>query len=299
MTSPEPHAIGADDFAEMMKSHIAAGEEYARKREIYRNSVDPDATFCPEDLGDWIRLCEAARVPYVPATCVAEVSTSDVVMFDTEGPHTERVKPFWESVEQARGIMGHMIRWSNCSCAEVKYRLGNGEHEWSPEIQNSFGIEDFRAFDLVCDFPKPTIRAWLRPWLPFQIIDGYPLEFRVFVERNKIAGVSSYYPQRPLPVTWSILGRVQTVAGLAQKLINAQWRPLNMPEFARSGANMNENNWTADFAFTDGGALFLEGGPPHTPQWGAHPCCFAVGEIEGVALRPRVGMAGDVAEVIE
>lgn len=299
-----PIATGADDqkldFEAMFRAMEDAGEKLAHERDAHRNSVDTEATFCPEDLGDWIELCQRANVPFVPARIVAEVTTDDVVRYDTVGPHTERCKEFWQFVEAERAIPNRMMRWSCCSCAEVKYRLGNGQPEWSPEIQGSFHVADLRALDLICGFPKPTIRAWSRPWMRFQIVDGFPLEFRAFVESDKIVGISSYYPQRPLPLTWGILGCVQTVVSFTQRLIDAQLKPLNMPEFARSGADIARNHWTADFACEDGGGLlFLEGGPPHTPQWGAHPCCFAVGEIEGIALRPRVGMAGDIAEVIE
>ncbi len=277
----------------------ASGAAYREARLARFEKLDTSATFCPEDLGDWIDLCDRASVPYVPAKCIAEVGVDDVVSYDTVGPHTERAKPFWEAVEVARALPNHMMRWSCCSCAEVKYRLGNGEHQWAKEIQDRFHVADMRAFDLICGFPKPTIRAWLRPWLNFHIIDGFPLEFRAFVERNKIVGVSSYYPQRPLPVSWQMAECVSKVILLTQRLLDRQLKPLNMPDFEGAGLPMTENHWTADFAFQEGaGPLFLEGGPPHHPMWGAHPCCFAVGEIEGIALRPRVGMAGDVAEVI-
>ena len=48
-------------------------------------------------------------------------------------------------------------------------------------------------------------------------------------------------------------------------------------------------HFTADFLVTREGneVLFIEGGPPH--HFGAHPCCFRFGEIEGVALTGRNG----------
>jgi len=47
-------------------------------------------------------------------------------------------------------------------------------------------------------------------------------------------------------------------------------------------------SFTADFVVTeDDEVLFLEGGPPHTALWGAHPCCFVPGNVEGVALMNR------------
>ena len=42
--------------------------------------------------------------------------------------------------------------------------------------------------------------------------------------------------------------------------------------------------------------LFLEGGPP--AELGAHPCCFAGDEIEGVALKDRAAPR-DVSDIQE
>ena len=51
-----------------------------------------------------------------------------------------------------------------------------------------------------------------------------------------------------------------------------------------------EIHFTADYLVDQTGAvLFLEGGPPHTAGWGAHPCCFDGRPIEGVALALKGG----------
>ncbi|WP_163450886.1 hypothetical protein, partial [Escherichia coli] len=62
--------------------------------------------------------------------------------------------------------------------------------------------------------------------------------------------------------------------------------PINCPQ-ARE-LDLTRNQFTADFVrLADGSISFLEGGPPHTPKFGAHPCCFVAGEIGGVALIDR------------
>jgi hypothetical protein len=279
-----------------------------------RNSIDLENTFCPVDLGDWIELCQKAHVPYIAAEKIAEVACEDVVRFDEPGDHQERTKPFWDAVNAykdsalASAKDGHafeMLRWSCCAPMDVKYRLGKGSPEWHEDLINLFMIDDPRAFDIIYEFPKPTVSAYARPWVSLMIHEKYPVEFRVFVENNEIIGISSYYPQRPLPVTdfeVRTLRYVEEVARQAHNLILSQKKPLNCPELRRAAPHLllNKNSWTADFAVDEyENILFLEGGPPHTQTFGAHPCCFAVGEIEGIALRPRKGMAGDVARVIE
>ena len=57
-----------------------------------------------------------------------------------------------------------------------------------------------------------------------------------------------------------------------------------MPEAHGTHANA----WTADFVMTaDRQILLLEGGPPHLPTFGAHPCCFQPGQIAGDAYTPQ------------
>lgn len=200
------------------------------------------------------------------------------------------------ALEAARDGSGfEMLRWSCCATMEVKYRLGKGRPEWHEDLINLFMIDDPRAFDLIYEFPKPMVAAYARPWMGLLIHKGYPVEFRVFVEHDEIIGISSYYPQRPLPLEYSplrVYRYLEEIIGYSSSLILAQKKPINCPELKRAAPHilLNKNSWTADFAVDeDEDVWFLEGGPPHTPTFGAHPCCFPVGEIEGIALRPRRG----------
>lgn len=276
-------------------------------REAYRNSVDLENTFCPVDLGDWLSLCHAAKIPHVAAEVVAEANCEDLTGYDEPG-YDVLMAPFWSAVDQARRYslasgLQDMLRWSCCSCAEVKYRMGKGEPEWHPDLIDRFHVADLRAFDLVCTFPKPTIRAWLRPWVRPLLRKNYPVEFRIFVENDAIMGVSNYYPQRDLDLSPGMLDHISMAVEFTGRMIAEQKKPLNCPELRGAAAHLdiNRNHWTADFIVVpgSGGVLFLEGGPAHTPSFGSHPCCFAVGEIEGVALRPRKGIARDVAAALE
>jgi len=241
--------------------------------------------FYPVDLGDWIELCQRAGVPFVPADEVARVSTLEVENFESPTPD---VIGFWQAVrkQQETCWSNHMLRWSCCSMGLVKERLSNGHHQWTESLMD-LSVDDFRAGDIIGDFARPTIAAYIRPWLDLATVDGYPVEYRAFVRDNVLIGISSYYPQRPLPADKDVNIDLAGVAAMTQALINAQTKPLLLPSL-QSEMDLSKNQFTADFARTlDGHLYFLEGGPPHGRIWGAHPCCFKDGETRGLALEDR------------
>ena len=51
--------------------------------------------FCPVSLGDWLELCRQAQVPHVAAEKVTEIRRDDYLMFDTQGPHRDRLEAAW------------------------------------------------------------------------------------------------------------------------------------------------------------------------------------------------------------
>ncbi|MYH29937.1 MAG: hypothetical protein F4137_14035 [Acidobacteria bacterium] len=122
-----------------------------------------------------------------------------------------------------------------------------------------------------------------------------------FVESGKLIGISSYYPQRPLPRNDDHLALVeQHVAALLDELeppfewpataseqmrVNAMRARRDGDEAPTKGPLQDEVHFTADFAATRLGMVLLEGGPPHF--MGAAPCCFAAGRIDGVALEAQ------------
>ena len=154
--------------------------------------------FCPVSLGDWLNLCRRAEVPHVPATQVTEVLRDDYLAFDTEGEHRARLGQVWKATQAARKD-NQMMRLDCCTDAEVKYRMSRGD---GGGFQPEFGgimFGDMRSFDMVDEYPRDNIPVWQRPWAETQVIDGYPVEYRAFVRDGKLQGISSYYPQRPLP----------------------------------------------------------------------------------------------------
>jgi hypothetical protein len=54
-----------------------------------------------------------------------------------------------------------------------------------------------------------------------------------------------------------------------------------------SGLPKLPKEFSCDWVLTPQGLLFLEAGPPHNPNGGAHPCCF--GLIDGKGAGPLPG----------
>ena len=202
-----------------------------------------------------------------------------------------------------------MLRWDCCASGNLKLALSEGTPltEIPPRVRNALPI-DMRLLDILVDWPRIELPVLKRPWLTNPlVVDGYPVEYRAFVEDGEIAGISSYYPQRPLrrndrelaavrKMTEALIATVETpfewlksadadlrtsevIHGMAGKLKNA-------PTPKKPRIDPNGIHFSADFIATNSpeGVLFLEGGPPHF--MGAHPCCFEPGKVRGIALTP-------------
>ena len=54
------------------------------------------------------------------------------------------------------------------------------------------------------------------------MMDGYPVEYRAYVEDGKLLGISNYYPQRPLP---HVPEHIKAVSEMTQRFIAAAPTP--------------------------------------------------------------------------
>ena len=271
---------------EQLEQQLQEAEaEQDRVREANR---ELQKNFCPVSLGDWLDLCRRAEIPHVPATQVTEVVRDDYLAFDTEGEHRARLEQVWKAIQTARAARkdNQMMRLDCCTDEEVKYRMSRGG---GGGFQPEFGgiiFGDMRSFDMVGEYPRDSIPIWQRPWAKTQVIDGYPVEYRAFVRDGKLQGISSYYPQRPLP--W-LPEHLKAVRNSTERLIQHVQAPFlwhHTLMFLDNPLDRQGIHFTADFLVTtQGETLFLEGGPPH--ELGGHMCCFRPGEIEGVALTDR------------
>ena len=242
---------------------------------------DGQDRFCPVSLGDWLSACERAGAPYVGARKIAEIAREDYLRFDENEESARRLADAMKKI-RSQTAENMMTRLDCCADIDIKLHLSDGKPGWRAEF-GEIAPGDPRAFDIVLEYPRPVVPVWQRPWIQANLIENYPEEYRVFVFDGRIAGISSYYPQRPLP---RIDRSIEMVTSVAERLIEVIETPmlwhLRPALQSESGAD-----YTCDFIIDRAGrALFLEGGPSHLA--GAHPCCFEYGaDIEGIALTDR------------
>ena len=245
---------------------------------------DSDETnnFCPISLGDWLALCQQTGVPHVAATQVAIINRYDL-LDQEKTPSRDRADTAVTDA-QAAALANHMMRFDCCSGTEVKHRLSEGHPTWHPDF-NTVNIGDPRIFDIVLEFPRERIPIWRRPWLNTRTIEDYPVEYRTYVYDGNLDGISNYYIQRPLPL---IQKHIDQVTEYTNRLIEAAptpflWNDSPHLDYFAQRYDISGIHFTADFIVSEQDeVLFLEGGPPH--HLGAHPCCFPVGQTQGIAL---------------
>ena len=254
--------------------------------------------FCAYSLGDWIGACQRTGIPHVPAMHVTDFEAHDLLQHDQAGPHQLRLNAAYEAVRRA-ARPGWMLRWDCCASADLKFSMGEGRSPASKTL-GTLPI-DSRILELVWDYPRVVVPVWRRPWMGEQMIfaDGYPVEYRAFVQNGELIGISSYYPQRALPRNEEHLAAIRKhVSTLLEELDGPfEWPAAHAEAMGMRTAvptmeskappagtpDPDSVHFTADFAATTLGMLFLEGGPPHF--MGAHPCCFQPERIQGVALQ--------------
>ena len=253
---------------------------------------DPQKDFLPISLGDWLAAARRASVPCVGAEPIAEFERCDLLHSDMDGPHQERLLKMWRRVEIMTRT-GFMQRWDCCASEDLKVHLAEGRHEWRPDFLR-LTWDDPRFFEALFEYPRIMVKVWRRPWLKAEIVDGYPVEYRVFVKNGRVQGISSYYPQRPLARNDQHLDAIR---GMTNRLLDTIEPPFNYwaathdaivpSKLVRRNPDAFDPGLlsaTMDFIVArDGRVLLLEGGPAF--GMGAHPCCFEGRKIEGVALR--------------
>lgn len=248
------------------------------KREVAR-----EGRFIGVSLGQWLSHVAAAGVAHVPATKIFSIGR-DVWLYAEEGRDADAVT--WREFSSALSSQpdGVMVRLDACSGEDIKYPMATGQ---LPDFvqRKSLSPFDYRASEIVYEYPGDEIDVWARPWIEAMMHEGFPVEFRVFVRNGEVLGVASYYPQRPLPDTEEMRGyaghcreKAQAITSHLNSIGATPWMPNYEGRFSDGKVSA-----AMDFIIgTDGEPVFLEAGPPYGA--GAHPCVFIDREITGVAL---------------
>ena len=151
--------------------------------------------FCPMALTDWMQAARTSRIPHVPADVVATFERDDLRNHEYEGPHQARLDVAFEKA--TTGINANtMRRWDCYASLDLKVDLADAKAEIDTRVRNQLAI-DIRLQDMLIDYPRIEIPALVRPWITDALkTNGYPVEYRAYVEGDRLVGISSYYPVR-------------------------------------------------------------------------------------------------------
>ncbi|MBK3779985.1 hypothetical protein G3A43_06930 [Paraburkholderia aspalathi] len=245
--------------------------------------------FIGVSLKAWLDVMTAAGIPSIPAEAVTSFKRDTFRNFETSMLEEPEV---WRNFHTAVASIPatHMARWDACSSLDLKFAMAEkvpfGEHA------RALHPGDPRAYEILSEYPADKFTVWSRPWVEAKVVDGYPVEFRVFVKDSQVLGIASYYPQRALPGTPDIISLAEQCGDLTSSMLRHLASTGQYPWMVNYARHFTEGtvNATLDFLVTlDNQVLFLEAGPPYGA--GAHPCAFIDRSIEGIALALAPGVA--------
>jgi hypothetical protein len=266
-------------------------------------------------LGPWVYNARINAIPSIPAWFSDPFPVEQIAMAqDGPGENGDDIRELLNAIQQVESLCApdfpdyqyhfdnrRMVRWECTAGCDMKHRVKeqrvkeqreNGGHCREHTIVT---IDDPTLetvpFGATVPDENGNTRLCVRPWVEHMVIDGYPLEFRVFFGPDGFQGVSNYWPQRPLPEGPRIRGLADLAMNLALRMYNAQ------PELRVVGCTMDflvphPLKWAyprIDCPPSD--ILFLEGGPPHVPgeMVSAHSCCFPPGQVSGIVFAALPG----------
>lgn len=192
-----------------------------------------------------------------------------------------------EKLEAINASLGpdEMLRWDCCAGLDIKHGMSRGTVP-GMEGRKLYPMEP-RTFDILYEFPANEVSVFRRPWIQAKTLEGFPVEFRVFVEDGKPVGVANYYLQRDLPNTHEIHQAARQALSHTHAILQVMDDEGVFPS-VQNQPRPQQVCATLDFLLLDSGEVwFLEAGPGH--HFGAHPCSFLqsdgkVAPMEGLSL---------------
>jgi hypothetical protein len=285
-----------DNFNELLDARVAEGlarcaavETYYRQHRVAPEAVGQQAGLMQAaSILTWCRIAEVAGVPYIPVEVIATISMPAVFEL-LDGHSLTGVDAEQLAKAEAYAEAGGFWRTELCAGDQVKYAMSEGQP--LPEKLPLF-LDDPRLIELHWGMPEITIVG--RPRLTPVRVNGYPVEFRVFLGPTLEAegAVSWYYPQAG-PIDLRTQGeQFQYPRWLSEAMSWSRWYGRTLYEKrAELGlvpwlAEVNEGVETAaigatlDFMLTQElGLVLVDAGPGY--GYGAHPCCFIDQPVQG------------------
>lgn len=233
-------------------------------------------------LEQWIKFASDAGIPFVPADVVATIPVSVLLTAETPSPDDAG---HWAALKAANGGThpSHMVRWDCCAGLDLKIAMDMNPEDVSAYDRTGLHAGDPRFCDILYVYPAKEVSILRRPWVETRMEGTHPAEYRVYIEGGEIVGISSYYPQRAMPLDAVTGDEVRQTLLLAQSLLDQLKYAQVDPWFYGSKNERFEGRGAActlDFLVeATGKVMFLEGGPPFGA--GADPCCFQQNRVDG------------------
>ena len=260
-----------------MEHDLAEGE--ARIAATRARYAGPDR-FLVTSHRDWSRLVDRIGLPgAIPTHPAGSFAVADLLDgYDQHEAAARRIRQAEDDLRRAAERLerhhGPMV-WRTDACApgSVKFTCDRGHgHEAvaGPASRHDPMLFDLRIAEITGDWPRPEVELHLRPYTAPLIVDGWPLEYRVWILDGTVRAVANYYPQRLLQRDDNVHFTMGVAAGAAEQ-IAAACVPFDlMPHNPDAGSGVT---FTADFLVdADRRLRWLECGPYTFPLWGAHPC---------------------------
>lgn len=223
----------------------------------------------PADLSEWLALARERDVPHVEAEEVGRCWPGELMAHMCEESMPQRNYAAMMGRLGRIDLEGSMLRWNLCAPIRLKEEIAETGRASAEAARGIDPAGDLRLASIIEDqSPMQVMILYRRPWVEPERHEGFPVEFRAFVEGRRVIGASNYYPQVSLPKKYRRIG--ERCMRMTERIADA--RP--------------HDGFTADWILTaEGEMLLLECGPMHAEGGaGSHPCCFDPGEVEGVRL---------------
>ena len=156
---------------------------------------------------DWLPVVGRTSVRSIPSLPVGELVRADIIEAWNDdkaavarAQEGDRVVLEAIAREAAVARAPLVVRVDFAAPADVKVAAGTkGAHREVCDRTGQGFWHDMRLVELAMeDWPRPTIPVFARPYRKPWLVDGFAVEFRVWVRAGKVTAISNYYPQRPL-----------------------------------------------------------------------------------------------------